>query len=142
MSDTDTDGSAPGSEAAAEGCPGAARGADDRDHPASGLFTLLGRSHAVPVLAHLVHGDRRAWRFSELESALEVPPNTLTTRLREFAEAGLVERRSYDEIPPRVEYEATDRARDLDPVFRELKAWMDRHGDPGLDAKAAVEADD
>ncbi|MFC4359185.1 winged helix-turn-helix transcriptional regulator [Halobium salinum] len=130
MSDADTDADAV--ERAVEGCPAGGNDEGRDGHPATDLFTLLGRAHAVPILAHLVHGGSGAWRFSELESALDVAPNTLTTRLQEFAEAGLVERRSYDEIPPRVEYQATDRARDLDPVFRALHDWMDDHGEPAL----------
>jgi DNA-binding HxlR family transcriptional regulator len=110
---------------AADGCPFA-----EPPHPAADLLSLLGKAHAMRVLGTLAHRDPRAWRFSELETELDVSPNTLSARLSEFQDAGLVTRTTYDEIPPRVEYEATDRARELDPVFRELHAWMDRHGRP------------
>ena len=95
----------------------------DGGHPASGLLALLGRSHTMAVLFALVREEPRPWRYSELEDRLDVSPNTLSTRLDELEAAGLIARRSYDEIPPRVEYEATRKAKDLQPVFAELREW-------------------
>jgi len=113
----------------------------DGGHPATDLFALLGRSHTVAILFYVVRQERRPWRFSELEEQLESSPNTLTNRLSELVEAGLLERTSYDEIPPRVEYEATDRARDLAPVFEELRGWAESHGEEtGLVAPAPGES--
>jgi DNA-binding HxlR family transcriptional regulator len=97
-------------------------------HPAQGILSLLGRAHTMAILYAVVKADARPWRFSELEETLEISPNTLSTRLDELEAAGLLERRSYDEIPPRVEYEATRKAMDLDPVFKQLRAWADEHG--------------
>jgi DNA-binding HxlR family transcriptional regulator len=101
----------------------------DGGHPATDLFSLLGRSHAMAILFYLVKADQRPWRFSELESTLGVSPNTLSSRLEELVDARLLERRSYDEIPPRVEYEATQRALDLAPVFEQLHEWAKTHGE-------------
>ncbi|WP_159900963.1 winged helix-turn-helix transcriptional regulator [Salinirussus salinus] len=97
-------------------------------HPARNVFNLLGRAHAMSVLFYLVKSERERWRFNELEEALGASPNTLSKRLDELEEAGFLERISYDEIPPRVEYEATRKARELDPVLKELRAWADEHG--------------
>jgi DNA-binding HxlR family transcriptional regulator len=66
-------------------------------------------------------------RFGEVEDATGVAPNTLSTRLRELTDAGLLERQAYDEIPPRVEYTATERAKDLFPVFAHLHHWAVEH---------------
>jgi DNA-binding HxlR family transcriptional regulator len=108
---------------------GAIPGEYDGGDPATDLFSLLGRSHAIAILFYVVKRDQRPWRFSELEETRGISPNTLSSRLGELVEAGLLERRSYDEIPPRVEYEATQQARDLTPVFEELRAWAAKHGD-------------
>jgi DNA-binding HxlR family transcriptional regulator len=97
-------------------------------HPARNVFNLLGRAHAMSVLFYLVKSERDRWRFNELEETLGASPNTLSKRLDELQEAGFLERISYDEIPPRVEYEATRKARDLDPVLKKLRAWADEHG--------------
>jgi DNA-binding HxlR family transcriptional regulator len=104
-------------------------GTYDGGHPATGLFSLLGRSHAMAILFYVVREEPRPWRFSELEETLDISPNTLSNRLAELVEAGLLERRSYDEIPPRVEYEATRRALDLAPVFEALREWAEEHGE-------------
>jgi DNA-binding HxlR family transcriptional regulator len=101
----------------------------DGGHPATDLFSLLGRSHAMAILFYVVKADQRPWRFSELESTLDISPNTLSSRLAELVDAGLLERRSYDEIPPRVEYEATELALDLAPVFEQLRGWAEKHGE-------------
>ncbi len=54
-------------------------------------------------------------------------PNTLSDRLKELVKAGLLSRTSYNEIPPRVDYEATPKAVDLKPVFEALGEWAERH---------------
>ncbi len=97
-------------------------------HPARNVFNLLGRAHAMSVLFYLVKSERERWRFNELEGTLGTSPSTLSKCLGELGEAGFLERISYDEIPPRVGYEATGKARDLDPVLEELRAWADEHG--------------
>jgi DNA-binding HxlR family transcriptional regulator len=88
---------------------------------------LLGKAHALAILYYVTRREQRPWRFTELQEELGVSPNTLSNRLAELTEAGLLERHSYDEIPPRVEYEATTKARELDPIFRDLYQWADRH---------------
>lgn len=67
-------------------------------------------------------------RFNELQRALTgVTPGTLTKQLKELEAAGIVERRSYDEIPPRVEYLLTPIGRDLEPLVREFAVWARRY---------------
>jgi DNA-binding HxlR family transcriptional regulator len=86
------------------------------------LLDLLGKAHAMAVLSAFAFSDGPL-RFSELERDLEVAPNTLSARLSELTEAGLLDRRSYDEIPPRVEYTPTAKAEALFPVFAHLHHW-------------------
>lgn len=86
------------------------------------LLDLLGRTHTIVVLSEFAFADGPL-RFSEIESATGVPPNTLTTRLQELTAAGLLDRRQFDEVPPRVEYESTSRLRALYPVFGHLHRW-------------------
>lgn len=93
------------------------------------LFSLLGRAHTLEILHEVVIGGESPFRFNELQDGLGLSPNTLSRRLDELVEAGFLTRTSYDEIPPRVEYEATERLADLEPTFRELSEWMERYGD-------------
>jgi DNA-binding HxlR family transcriptional regulator len=51
----------------------------------------------------------------------------MTARMKELVKLGLVARRSYNEIPPRVDYELTQKGRDLDGMFRALNAWARKY---------------
>ena len=99
----------------------------DGEHPARDLLNRLGRAHALALLYYLTRVDQRPWRFGELEAELGISPNTLSKRLDELAEVGLIERTAYDEMPPRVEYEATAKAQELSPIFGQLREWARRH---------------
>lgn len=90
------------------------------------LLTFLGKKHALTMQRHFAYSDGPL-RFSDLEESLDISPNTLSTRLKEFTEAGLVTRHAYNEIPPRVEYEMTEKSRDLKPIFRHLAKWVVTH---------------
>lgn len=91
----------------------------------SELFGLLGERH-VPDIVHLIL-QRDSLRFTTIQDELDMSPNTLSDRLKKLVAAGLVTRHAYQEIPPRVEYEATEKARELDPVFDVLTQWAARH---------------
>lgn len=96
------------------------------DETISHLLTLLGKAHTMAVLREFADSDSPL-RFSEIEDALGISPNTLSERLKELTAAGLLTRTAYNEIPPRVEYEATDRARALFPIFGHLAEWARTH---------------
>ena len=77
-------------------------------------------------------------RFNELRRRLpNVTQRMLTNQLRELEADGLVTRRVYAEVPPRVEYSLSERGRSLAPVIRALKEWGDEHVMAGLAAQAA-----
>lgn len=90
------------------------------------LLDLLGKAHAMAVLSEFAFAGEPL-RFSDLEAGLDVAPNTLSARLRDLTDAGLLERESYDESPPRVEYEPTPKAKALFPVFGHLHHWAIDH---------------
>jgi DNA-binding HxlR family transcriptional regulator len=69
-------------------------------------------------------------RFGELMRAIPgITQHMLTTQLRELERHGLVTRTVFPEVPPRVEYERTDAARDLRIVFEAIRHWSEQHGD-------------
>lgn len=105
------------------------------------LFRLLGKSHTLDILHLFVVQDHdRTLRFVEVQHALKLSPNTLSERLKELVEAGLLAREAKNEIPPRVDYMATSKARDLEPVFDELISWAKRNDLQPTPAPAAAEA--
>ena len=76
------------------------------------------RRYAVSILYASYHG---CTRFNEFRQALgRVPPATLTARLTELTDAGLLERCVLDTRPPAVEYRLTTRGRRFEPIIREL----------------------
>lgn len=90
------------------------------------LFGLLGKPYSLDLL-HLVLEQEEPRRFVEIQNTLGISPKTLTARLREFVDAGLFVRTAYKEIPPRVDYEATEKARQLKPLFSVLSDWSQSH---------------
>lgn len=65
-------------------------------------------------------------RFNELQRRLgKVTHRTLSRTLKEMVESGLVTRRDYGEIPPRVDYSLTPRGRGLQPVLAAMEQWAD-----------------
>ncbi len=66
-------------------------------------------------------------RFCELERSLGgISPRTLSLRLRELEENGIVERRTYAEVPPRVEYALTEKGRALTPIVEAMRSYGER----------------
>jgi DNA-binding HxlR family transcriptional regulator len=74
---------------------------------------------------------QRKHRFGELRAAIPgITQHMLTVQLRELEADGLVKRIAYAEIPPRVEYEVTQDAMDLSPVFEAFLVWSQQHDHP------------
>ena len=66
-------------------------------------------------------------RFGELERSLAgISPRTLSLRLRALEDEGIVERRTYPEVPPRVEYALTEKGRALIPIVEDMRAYGTR----------------
>jgi DNA-binding HxlR family transcriptional regulator len=84
-----------------------------------GKWTLL-------VIRDLAEGRSR---FCELERSLQgISPRTLSLRLRALEEEGVVERQTFPEVPPRVEYALTEKGRALVPLIEDMRtyglAWL------------------
>lgn len=78
-----------------------------------------------PLLVLLVlDGNNRSMRFKELERAIpDISQKMLTSTLRSLEADGIVVRRNYAEVPPRVEYELTERGHSLMPHLHQLVDW-------------------
>ena len=71
-----------------------------------------------------VLGAKETLRYSELRSELtNVSDAVLSASLKELMADGIVARRSYDEIPPRVEYSLTEKGASVVPVLQEICRW-------------------
>lgn len=96
--------------------------------PFQETLDLLGRRYALSVLWALQQKSPR--RFNEIKGELSVNPVTLSQRLTELQEAGVVTRRAFEEMPPRVEYDLTAKGHELLPLLEGLERWAARHEDP------------
>jgi DNA-binding HxlR family transcriptional regulator len=86
---------------------------------------LVGKRWTGAILYVLLHGGKL--RFSEIAHAVpDLSDRLLSERMKELESYGIVERRVIGQSPARVEYELTDRGRELAPALKELKAWADR----------------
>ena len=75
-------------------------------------------------------------RFCELERSLNgISPRTLSLRLRALEEEGIVERQTFAEVPPRVEYSLTAKGRALIPIIEGMRTY----GERWLGAECATE---
>jgi DNA-binding HxlR family transcriptional regulator len=82
---------------------------------------IIGAKWTALLVHDLSEGPRR---FSELEhSCAGISPRTLAERLRALEQEGIVERRSYPESPPRVEYELTAKGQALLPIIEEMRRF-------------------
>jgi DNA-binding HxlR family transcriptional regulator len=87
--------------------------------PIRNTFGLIGKKFTVLILRDMmIYGKNR---FNELlDSVEEINSKTLSLRLREMERDGLVMRHVYPEMPLRVEYELTDKARNLKPILERM----------------------
>jgi DNA-binding HxlR family transcriptional regulator len=70
-------------------------------------------------------------RFGELQKeAGGINPRTLSARLDELEEQGIVTKTSFNEVPPRVEYSLTQKGRDLLPILECMVEWGEKHAMP------------
>ncbi|NKK76794.1 helix-turn-helix domain-containing protein [Rhizobium leguminosarum] len=89
-------------------------------------FALLSGKWKLEIM-WLLH--QRVHRFGELRKAIPgITQHMLTAQLRELEADGLVSRTIFAEVPPRVEYEITQKARGLGPTMEALTAWWKEYG--------------
>jgi DNA-binding HxlR family transcriptional regulator len=96
-------------------------------------MAVLGGRWNLIVLYWLANGTHR---FSDLQRLIpDVTHKMLTSTLRQLESAGLVDRRVYPEVPPRVEYSLSDHGRSAEPVIEAVRRWghirLERAGGTG-----------
>ena len=95
--------------------------------PVETTLMLIGDKWKVLILRDLMGGTKR---FGELKKSIgTVSQKVLTAQLRDMEEKGLLTRKVYAEVPPRVEYTLTETGYSLKPILDSMWAW-------GLDYKA------
>ena len=97
--------------------------------PVEITLTLIGDKWKVLILRDLMSGTKR---FGELKKSIgNVSQKVLTAQLRDMEEKGLIHRKVYAEVPPRVEYSLTELGQSLKPILDSMRNW-------GEDYKASL----
>ncbi len=89
--------------------------------PVETTLLLIGEKWKVLILRDLISGTKR---FGELKKSISsISQKVLTQQLRTMEKDGLVKRKVYAEVPPRVEYSLTEQGCSLKPVLEALCVW-------------------
>ena len=89
--------------------------------PVETTLKLIGEKWKILIIRDLLNGTKR---FGELKKACSgISQKVLTTNLRAMEDDGLVERKVFQEVPPRVEYTLTDVGYSLAPVLNAMASW-------------------
>jgi DNA-binding HxlR family transcriptional regulator len=105
-----------------------------RDYPGldcsvAKALEVIGERWSLLIVRAVMHGDRR---FGEMQGSLGIARNVLSARLERLIEEDILERRAYQESPPRYEYFLTQKGLDLWPALIALLHWGERYS-PGPD---------
>ena len=93
--------------------------------PVETTLMLIGDKWKVLILRDLMDGTKR---FGELKKSIgSVSQKVLTAQLRDMEGKGLVERKVYAEVPPRVEYTLTETGYSLKPILDAMWAWGEQY---------------
>ncbi len=89
--------------------------------PVETTLALIGDKWKVLILRDLMPGTKR---FGELKKSIgSVSQKVLTAQLRDMEQSGLVNRKVYAEVPPRVEYSLTELGQSLKPILDAMSNW-------------------
>lgn len=92
--------------------------------PVATLLMLIGTKWKVLIIRDLLTGTKR---FKELQRSIGCSQKVLTDNLRELESNGLISRKVYPEVPPRVEYSMTKLGATLSPVLNAMATWGDEY---------------
>jgi DNA-binding HxlR family transcriptional regulator len=91
---------------------------------------VIGDRWALLIVREVFFGHHR---FGEIARATHAPTDRLTARLKSLVETGVLERREYQQSPPRADYHLTPAGADLVPVLLTLLEWGERWGGPSVE---------
>jgi DNA-binding HxlR family transcriptional regulator len=93
--------------------------------PVEKAIKIIGGKWTILILRDLFTGIKR---FGELrKSLIGVSPKTLSGRLRYLEKEGIVARKIYPEVPPRVEYALTKRGKSLGVIIESMRRWGEKN---------------
>ncbi len=120
------------------------RSAPDRRCPVASFQKMISGKYKLRTVWDLKDGPRR---YGEIRSGLlrgapgsaEIAPRVLSRELKALTERGLIDRKDYGEVPPKVEYRLTAKGRSFVPVVAAIRDWGARHLGEGGPRSIAAE---
>jgi DNA-binding HxlR family transcriptional regulator len=109
--------------------------------PVAAFQKMISGKYKLRIVWDLQHGPRR---YGEIRTGLlrgasgsaEIAPRVLSRELKALTEHGLIERRDYGVVPPKVDYRLTRRGKSFVPVIAAIRNWGARHlAQAGLDKR-------
>lgn len=88
--------------------------------PIERTLDVIGKKWVILIIRELMSGTKR---YTDIETALGASPKMISQRLKELEEKGIIRRRVYPEIPPRVEYSLTERGQALHSILEAMADW-------------------
>ncbi|KEQ22270.1 winged helix-turn-helix transcriptional regulator [Paenibacillus tyrfis] len=93
--------------------------------PVETTLGVIGGKWKGVIIYHLLSGTKR---FNELRRIYpQVTHHTLTLQLRDLEREGIVSRKIYNQVPPKIEYSLTEFGRTLEPIILLMKEWGDQY---------------
>jgi DNA-binding HxlR family transcriptional regulator len=93
--------------------------------PVEATLEIIGGKWKCVILCHLTHGKKRTSEFKRLMPG--ITQKMLTQQLRELEQDGIINRISYNQVPPKVEYELSEYGWSLKSILDSLCAWGEQH---------------
>ena len=89
--------------------------------PVATTVSLIGSKWKLLIMRNLLG---RPWRFNELQKSIDgISQKALTEALRSMVADGIVIRKAYPEVPPRVEYSLTELGESMRPIIKAMENW-------------------
>lgn len=101
--------------------------------PVFNTFNIIGKKFSLLILRNMIYGKHK--RFNEfLNSIEEINPKTLSIRLKEMENDGIIRRQVYNETPIRIEYYLTQKGKELQPILEQMALFSVKYcGDQVFD---------
>lgn len=96
--------------------------------PLGATLGVIGGKYKVMIIWFLY--QNKILRYNELQKTIEgITPKMLISQLRELEDDGIIGRKVYPVVPPKVEYSLTAKGDSLIPILLEMRTWGEKYGE-------------